>query len=230
MQRLLVNWLTDTQGIAVSDGRVAIAAPWDVDAEECPDAVIWQDPATGALLLRERDAAVIAGGEARLIASFTDHPDAVVAYGDAIYTDAEARVCGHWLKAPRTDPLLVAQGLLLHGLVAVAKDAPGSAALLNALREGSTLQAAKATFAADLPAASCVHCAAPVVVCTPPMPLPVDPAALPDPLPSVSVLIPTRNGWDVLGPCLASLRDTDWPRDRLEIVVIDKLGRPGNAA
>ena len=221
MQRLLVNWLTDIQGVSVSDGRVAIAPQWDTNAEVCNEAIIWREPATGVLLLRERVAAVIAGSEARLIAALADHPDAVVAYGDAIYTDAEGRVSGHWLKAPRTDPLLVAQGMLLHGLVAIAKDAPGTTALLDGLRGGSTLQAAMAAFAADVPAASCVHRAAPVVVCTPPVPLPVAPPSLPDPLPSVSVLIPTRNGWDVLGPCLASLRDTDWPRDRLEIMVID---------
>jgi GT2 family glycosyltransferase len=221
MQRLVINWLIDRQGIAVSDGRVAIGPPWDADAEVCPEVVFWQNPATGVLLLRERGAAVIAGGEARLNATLDEHPEAVVAYGDAIYTDAEGRVSGHWLKAPRTDPLLVAQGLLLHGVVAIAKDAPGTPKLLDALRGGSTLQAAMAAFAADLPAASCVHCAAPVVVCTPPVPLPVDQPALHAPLPVVSVLIPTRNGWDVLGPCLASLRDTDWPRDRLEIVVVN---------
>jgi GT2 family glycosyltransferase len=221
MQRLLVNWLTDKQGIDVSDGRVAVAPPWDADAEKCNEAIIWREPATVVLLLRERDAAVIAGGEARLIATLADNPDAVVAYGDAIYTDAEGRASGHWLKAQRTDPLLVAQGSLLHGLVAISKDAPETTALLDGLRGGSTLQTAMAAFAANLSAASCVHCAAPVVVCTPPEPLPVDAPPLPDPLPSVSVLIPTRNGWDVLGPCLASLRDTDWPRDRLQIMVID---------
>lgn len=219
--RQLVNWLTDAQGIAVSDGHVAIAPHRGGDAEVCPEAVIWADRATGALLMREGDAAVISGGEPRLVAALADNPDSVVAYGDAIYTDAEGRVSGHWLKAPRTDPLLVAQGLLLHGLVAIAKDAFGTAALLDALRSGSTLQAAMAAFAVDLPETSFVHCAAPVTVCKPPLPLPVEPPSLPYPLPSVSVLIPTRNGWDLLGPCLASLQGADWPRDRLEIVVID---------
>ena len=178
MHRLLVNWLTDTQGIAVSDGRVHLAPPWGGDAALGPAVLIREEPATGTILLRERDAAVIAGGEDRLVARLVDHPDAIVAYGDAIYTDAEGRVSGHWLKPPRTDPLLAAQGLLLTGLVAIAGSAPGKAALLDALRSGSRLQAAMAAFAADLHAASCVHCAAPVVVCAPPVPLAAAPPSL----------------------------------------------------
>ncbi|MGS4946671.1 glycosyltransferase family 2 protein [Meridianimarinicoccus sp. RP-17] len=219
-QRLLVNWLTDVQGIPVTDGHVAVDPPWD-GAETCPRAVIAQDRQTGAMVLRDRDAAAIAGGMARLTGALADSPDAAVAYGDAICADADGRVAGHWLKAPRPDPLLVAQGLLLHGLVAVAKDAPGSAALLAALRGGATLQAAMVHVADGIPADRLVHCAAPVAVCAPPRPLPMGVPNLPDPLPVVSILIPTRNAWDLLGPCLASLRGTDWPRDRMEILVID---------
>jgi GT2 family glycosyltransferase/glycosyltransferase involved in cell wall biosynthesis len=39
--------------------------------------------------------------------------------------------------------------------------------------------------------------------------------------PVVSIIIPTRDRWDFLGPCLASLRITDWAADRLEIIVVD---------
>ncbi|KAG8150524.1 glycosyltransferase [Burkholderia catarinensis] len=52
-------------------------------------------------------------------------------------------------------------------------------------------------------------------------PVPFDPPALPDSLPVISILIPTRDGWHLLGPCLESLRKTDWPKDKLEIIVID---------
>jgi GT2 family glycosyltransferase len=37
----------------------------------------------------------------------------------------------------------------------------------------------------------------------------------------VSVIIPTRDGWGLLGPCLDSLRQTDWPAQRLEVIVVD---------
>ncbi len=260
-RRLLGNWLAGAQGIAVTDGRVATAPPWD-GAETCPQVVIAPDaarivsapgpargisapgparginapgparginapgPARGAMLLLARDATAIAGGADRLTAALAASPGAVVAYGDALFADADGRVTGHWLKPPRTDPLLLAQGLLLHGLVAVAQDAPGRAALLAALRAGAPLQAAMAAFARNLSAAQVTPCMAPVVVCAPPAPVPMDLPTLPDhlpdhPLPVASILIPTRNGWDLLGPCLASLQKTDWPRDRLEILVID---------
>jgi glycosyltransferase involved in cell wall biosynthesis len=43
---------------------------------------------------------------------------------------------------------------------------------------------------------------------------------LPDPAPKVSVIIPTRNGADLLGPCIDSLLDlTDYPS--LEVVIVD---------
>ena len=44
--------------------------------------------------------------------------------------------------------------------------------------------------------------------------------ALPDPAPRVSVIIPTRNGIEVLGPCLATLLEgTSYPN--LEVLVVD---------
>ncbi|MDR8732204.1 hypothetical protein FEQ05_06464 [Burkholderia pseudomultivorans] len=53
------------------------------------------------------------------------------------------------------------------------------------------------------------------------VPLPLELPALPDSLPVVSILIPTRDGWHLLGPCLESLKMTDWPKDKLEVIVID---------
>ena len=41
-------------------------------------------------------------------------------------------------------------------------------------------------------------------------------------LPSVSIVIPTRDALDLLAPCLASIEDrTDYPRKRIEIIVVD---------
>lgn len=46
---------------------------------------------------------------------------------------------------------------------------------------------------------------------------------IPEPeLPSVSIIIPTRDSLDLLSPCLASIEErTRYPRDKLEIVVVD---------
>lgn len=40
-------------------------------------------------------------------------------------------------------------------------------------------------------------------------------------LPSVSVIIPVRNRPDQIERCLAALAEVDYPRDRLEIIVVD---------
>ncbi len=47
--------------------------------------------------------------------------------------------------------------------------------------------------------------------------------ARPEQFPFVSVVIPTRNNADLIGKCLASLRELDYPQERLEIIVADGL-------
>ncbi|TKA89441.1 glycosyltransferase [Guyparkeria sp. SB14A] len=39
--------------------------------------------------------------------------------------------------------------------------------------------------------------------------------------PRVSVIIPTKDRWDLLGPCIDSLAKSEWPTERLEIIVLD---------
>ena len=42
-----------------------------------------------------------------------------------------------------------------------------------------------------------------------------------DSWPLISVCIPVKNGGSRLGRCLQSLRDLDYPQDRLEIIIAD---------
>ena len=51
-------------------------------------------------------------------------------------------------------------------------------------------------------------------------------AALPE-LPRASVVIVTWNGMEHLGPCLSSLAASDYPADRLEVVVVDNGSTDG---
>ncbi|MFA5146876.1 MAG: glycosyltransferase [Candidatus Omnitrophota bacterium] len=44
-------------------------------------------------------------------------------------------------------------------------------------------------------------------------------------LPPVSVVIPVKNGADMLGRCLGSLKNADYPPERLEIIVADGMSR-----
>lgn len=39
--------------------------------------------------------------------------------------------------------------------------------------------------------------------------------------PKVAIIIPTRNNWALLGPCLDSIKVSDWPNDALEVIVVD---------
>ena len=42
-----------------------------------------------------------------------------------------------------------------------------------------------------------------------------------DELPSVSIVIPTYNSAKVLGECLHSIVDQDYPKDKLEVIIAD---------
>jgi glycosyltransferase involved in cell wall biosynthesis len=48
--------------------------------------------------------------------------------------------------------------------------------------------------------------------------------------PTVTVIVPVRNGADTLRDCLVSLSKTDYPRDRREIVVVDNGSTDATAA
>lgn len=48
--------------------------------------------------------------------------------------------------------------------------------------------------------------------------------------PVVSVIVPAHNEEDFIARCLASLRDLDWPADRLEILVVDHQSSDSTAA
>lgn len=49
----------------------------------------------------------------------------------------------------------------------------------------------------------------------------------PDRWPSVSVIVPARNEENDIDACLASLRDCDYPDDKLEIIVVDDFSTDG---
>lgn len=49
-------------------------------------------------------------------------------------------------------------------------------------------------------------------------------------LPFVSIVIPVRNEERILGRCLASIADLDYPKDRVEVIVADSLSTDGSRA
>jgi len=142
--------------------------------------------------------------------------DAPLAYGDEVALDAEGWPVRLWFK-PRFSPELAARGLLVGRMAALDPAQADVTATEGALAPRLD------RIALSLPPGAVAHVPHLVFCDTGPQrdPLPEVLPPLPDPLPHVSVIIPTRNGWSLLGPCLDSLWATDWPRDRLEILVID---------
>lgn len=147
-------------------------------------------------------------------------PAPAIVYSDEDLLDARGSPHSPWFK-PTFSPHLAEAGILLGRMLAL-RGAP-------ARRLAELLATADADLAAMVRAAA-LALGKPHVVRIPhvlyhnvvPLPLPAPVVRpLPDPPPTVSILIPTRNGWNLLGPCLESLESTDWPRARMEIIVID---------
>jgi len=149
-------------------------------------------------------------------------PDALVAYSDEDQFNSAAPPGDPWFK-PRFSPLLASQGVLLGRMLAFRPEACGAQSLLCQLATSDTEPAALArSYALNAGEARVMHIPHVLFHDAMPAPLPLTMnLSLPVSLPLVSIVIPTRDRWDLLGPCLESLKNTDWPAERLEIIVVD---------
>ena len=162
-------------------------------------------------------------GPRLLVEALVRRPTARLAYGDEDRLNEQGLPHAPWFK-PSYSELLVQQGLLLGRMTAIRAHGEEVRALMRHAGHIGPVEvdAAVARLALQAGKAGCVH--VPHVVFHDALPARVAATlapTLPDQLPLVSVIIPTRNGWKFLGPCLQSLRQTDWPADRLEVIVID---------
>ena len=151
-----------------------------------------------------------------------DKPGALVAFSDENQYHNEAAPSNPWFK-PTFSPLLASQGVLLGRMLALRPDAGNAQTLFDQLTNTDTSLAAFAQkYSLDAGEARVIHI--PHVLfhdaLGPPQPLPMN-WPLPNHLPAVSIIIPTRDRWDLLGPCLESIKHSDWPSDRLEIIIVD---------
>lgn len=157
-------------------------------------------------------------GPRLLVDALCAAPGMALAYADTVDLDGDGLPVRPWFK-PRFSPHLAARGMLI-GRMAALDPARASPAMAEA---EAGLAAQLDRIALRLPPGAIAHVPH-ILSCdeiprSPPSPEILPP--LPDPLPPVSVIIPTRDGWPLLGPCLASLATTDWPRDRFEVIVVD---------
>jgi GT2 family glycosyltransferase len=162
-------------------------------------------------------------GAAVLVDALLRSPAAILAYSDEDCVRADGPPEQPWFK-PSYSPLLAEQGLLFGRMVALRLDAKALNALMRRLAApGATMDAVVRDIARSAGEHHIVH--VPHVLfhdaLPPSPPIALRLPSLPTPLPLTSILIPTRDGWHLLGPCLESLKMTDWPKDRLEIIVID---------
>jgi GT2 family glycosyltransferase len=149
-------------------------------------------------------------------------PDALLAYADEDQINESGATVNPWFK-PKFSPLLISQGVLIGRMFALRSAGQDRVSFWNKLIAGSgDIAALGRTYALIAGAKRVVHI--PHVLfhdAVPPHPPLKINLTLPDVLPIASIIIPTRDRWDLLGPCLQSLLKTDWPLDRLEVIVVD---------
>ncbi len=150
-------------------------------------------------------------------------PEALAAYADEDLFSDGALPHDPWFK-PEFSPLLVSQGLLLGRMVAFKVAGTDSAGVLGKLLSTSIEVAGFARdYVIALGKRRVLHIPhvlfhdaferrAPIVV---------HEWSLPASLPKATIIIPTKDRWDLLGPCLDSLWLSDWPTELLDIVVVD---------
>ncbi len=149
-------------------------------------------------------------------------PQAFLAYSDEDYLCDDNVPKSPWFK-PRFSPLLASQGVLLGRMLAFRVAGAESAGMLEKLL---TVSINVAEFARDFALAQgekrVVHI--PHVLFhnafAPPVPIALE-LDLPEVLPKASIVIPTKDRWDLLGPCLESLWLSDWPTELFDVVVVD---------
>lgn len=146
-------------------------------------------------------------------------PDALLAYADEDRWVEGSAPADPWFK-PRFSPLLARQGLLLGRMLALRNSSEGVCNELSIY----TADAASICRQLALQAGDSRVLHIPHVLfhdALPPAPTIPLSLTLPDRLPTVSIIIPTRDRWDLLGPCLESLYRTNWPGEKLNISVVD---------
>jgi len=174
-------------------------------------------------LLLEAGALPRAHGFGMLVDSLSNYPARTLVFSDEDRLQGNAAPTDPWFK-PMFSPLLNRQGVLLGKMVALRLDEQISRQLLAVAADGrQPLDKVAADLASNLDPTGIGHIPHVLFhdIGQRAAPLPLELPPLPDSLPIVSIIIPTRDGWNLLGPCLESLKVTDWPADRLEVIVVD---------
>ena len=148
----------------------------------------------------------------------------MLAYGDEDDVNKAGAIHNPWFK-PAFSPMLAKSGVLLGRVVALNASLLGGAGHLVKQLFDERVDNRHMLIDVSLKASNraIVHLSHVIFhnKAKKPPRINIMPPPLPATLPVVSIIIPTRNMWQLLSQCLESIYDTDWPRDKLEIIVVD---------
>lgn len=151
-----------------------------------------------------------------------DSDDALLAYSDEDHMVEGGVPTDPWFK-PQFSPLLVSQGVLLGRMLAFRNAGKLSEPILQKLlSDSSDVGEAVQRYALSIGEKCVLHIPHVLFhdVFALRVPIVTD-FNLPDVLPKATIVIPTKNCWELLGPCLDSLWSTDWPFELLDVLVVD---------
>ena len=157
-----------------------------------------------------------------LIDALSDSPKSMIAYADEDTLSSNGIPYEPWFK-PRFSRLLSRQGLLLGKLLGIRSSLVDIMSVISSLTESQTAFAevvnSLALMAGEENVLHVPHVLAHVMGSST---LSFDNTDLePTVEPDVTIIIPTRDRWDLLGNCLESLWKSEWRNDLLRIVVVD---------
>lgn len=126
-----------------------------------------------------------------------------------------------WFK-PEYGPLMASSGRLFGNLVALRTGSAEYQTCLEAIgQDVERWQEKVVAFVRALPNDSVRHLPHVLSITADPFPTVEIVKPLLQKAVAVSIIIPTRNYWNVLKPCLDSLKKTEWPKEQLEIIIVD---------
>ena len=174
------------------------------------------------ILLLEAGAIPRSHGIRLLVETMVRNPDLALIYSDEDWVSLEGLTELPWFK-PKYSPLLAVQGMLFGRMFAIRPTSACGELTYDVLLDPSQSVLQIAIKATRGLSSERIGHVAHVLFHNVLPPASVQPAPIPplETLPVVSIFIPTRDHWYLLGQCLESLRRTDWPADRLEVIVID---------
>jgi len=149
-------------------------------------------------------------------------PDILVAYSDEDFLNSKGTSIDPWFK-PDYSPLLAKQGMLWGSMVILRVNSLSMNAIFEQAAIGhKPINEIVIKICSNINKAQVLHIRHVLfhnaIAIRRPLPLEF---VLPDPMPTVSIIIPSKDRWDLLGPCLESIQKTDWPKELIEILIVD---------